>query len=188
MSTSFTGIDDYSRSRPRFALHERMDQREMCQKEKSSDVVVHWISMLPFKDILHEAVKSVIPALLCNAASPTGQVDQDPNPQGSYHHDDTLLKLADFNIGGVSCAGSISPNPPGGGMDGGHWSSASRKVYLKSWSAIYVPLDNVRTWKLRSEIWATISGRTVLSPSQRMLVGQLKDIHDPFKPEIVRGG
>ncbi|KAL8126393.1 hypothetical protein AgCh_013621 [Apium graveolens] len=123
---------------------------------------------------------------------------------------DTPLKLADyFNIGGVFRVGSISPNPPGGGlfldtavmgadfrsfveivfdnhenilqsyhldgysffvvgMDGGQWSSASREgynlhdaiarctvqVYPKSWTAIYVPLDNVGMWNLRSEFWA----------------------------------
>ncbi|XP_071733076.1 L-ascorbate oxidase homolog [Rutidosis leptorrhynchoides] len=54
------------------------------------------------------------------------------------------------------------------GMDGGIWSEASRKaynlrdgvarstiqVYPKSWSAIYVPLDNVGMWNLRTEFWA----------------------------------
>ncbi|KAL0391858.1 UNVERIFIED_CONTAM: L-ascorbate oxidase [Sesamum radiatum] len=54
------------------------------------------------------------------------------------------------------------------GMDGGQWSSASRnqynlrdavsrctvQVYPKSWSAIYVALDNVGMWNLRSEFWA----------------------------------
>ncbi|WOL10413.1 hypothetical protein Cni_G19168 [Canna indica] len=54
------------------------------------------------------------------------------------------------------------------GMDGGQWSSASRKnynlrdavarctvqVYPKSWSAIYMPLDNVGMWNVRSENWA----------------------------------
>nr|CAD1819218.1 unnamed protein product [Ananas comosus var. bracteatus] len=53
------------------------------------------------------------------------------------------------------------------GMDGGQWSSASRKsynlrdavarctvqVYPKSWSAIYMPLDNVGMWNVRSEDW-----------------------------------
>ncbi|KAJ8772741.1 hypothetical protein K2173_027918 [Erythroxylum novogranatense] len=54
------------------------------------------------------------------------------------------------------------------GMDGGQWSSASRdqynlrdgiarctvQVYPSSWTAIYVPLDNVGMWNLRSEFWA----------------------------------
>ncbi|KAJ8762368.1 hypothetical protein K2173_007526 [Erythroxylum novogranatense] len=54
------------------------------------------------------------------------------------------------------------------GMDGGQWTSASRnqynlrdgvarctiQVYPKSWSAIYVPLDNAGMWNLRSEFWA----------------------------------
>ncbi|KAG6495466.1 hypothetical protein ZIOFF_043291 [Zingiber officinale] len=54
------------------------------------------------------------------------------------------------------------------GMDGGQWSAASRKnynlrdavarctvqVYPKSWSAIYMPLDNVGMWHVRSENWA----------------------------------
>ncbi|XP_058098418.1 L-ascorbate oxidase homolog [Magnolia sinica] len=54
------------------------------------------------------------------------------------------------------------------GMDGGQWTSASRngynlrdavsrcttQVYPKSWTAVYVPLDNVGMWNLRSEFWA----------------------------------
>ncbi|GAA0162517.1 oxidase [Lithospermum erythrorhizon] len=54
------------------------------------------------------------------------------------------------------------------GMDGGQWSSSSRnnynlrdavarttvQVYPKSWTAIYVALDNVGMWNLRSEFWA----------------------------------
>ncbi|KAA8528798.1 hypothetical protein F0562_036153 [Nyssa sinensis] len=54
------------------------------------------------------------------------------------------------------------------GMDGGQWSPASRnqynlrdgvsrcttQVYPKSWTAIYVPLDNVGMWNLRTEFWA----------------------------------
>ncbi|OWM70623.1 L-ascorbate oxidase homolog [Punica granatum] len=54
------------------------------------------------------------------------------------------------------------------GMDGGQWSPASRneynlrdavsrcttQVYPKSWTAIYIPLDNVGMWNLRSEFWA----------------------------------
>ncbi|XP_052203218.1 L-ascorbate oxidase homolog [Diospyros lotus] len=54
------------------------------------------------------------------------------------------------------------------GMDGGTWSTASRneynlrdgvarctvQVYPKSWTAIYVALDNVGMWNLRSEFWA----------------------------------
>ncbi|XP_058725431.1 L-ascorbate oxidase homolog [Vicia villosa] len=54
------------------------------------------------------------------------------------------------------------------GMDGGQWTSDSRKeynlrdavsrcttqVYPKSWTAIYIPLDNVGMWNLRSEFWA----------------------------------
>ncbi|KAL3641058.1 hypothetical protein CASFOL_016026 [Castilleja foliolosa] len=53
-------------------------------------------------------------------------------------------------------------------MDGGLWSEASRKnynlhdavtrctvqVYPKSWTAIYISLDNVGMWNLRSEFWA----------------------------------
>ncbi|KAK8552441.1 hypothetical protein V6N12_041036 [Hibiscus sabdariffa] len=54
------------------------------------------------------------------------------------------------------------------GMDGGQWTAASRngynlrdavsrcttQVYPKSWTAIYVALDNVGMWNLRSEYWA----------------------------------
>ncbi|KAK3038874.1 hypothetical protein RJ639_028596 [Escallonia herrerae] len=54
------------------------------------------------------------------------------------------------------------------GMDGGQWTSGSRnqynlrdaiarctvQVYPKSWTAIYVALDNVGMWQLRSEFWA----------------------------------
>lgn len=54
------------------------------------------------------------------------------------------------------------------GMDGGQWTPASGnqynlrdgvarctiQVYPKSWSAIYIPLDNVGMWNLRSESWA----------------------------------
>ncbi|XP_064982847.1 L-ascorbate oxidase homolog isoform X2 [Musa acuminata AAA Group] len=54
------------------------------------------------------------------------------------------------------------------GMDGGQWTPASREgynlrdavarctvqVYPKSWSAIYMPLDNVGMWNIRSENWA----------------------------------
>ncbi|KAK2995126.1 hypothetical protein RJ640_020766 [Escallonia rubra] len=54
------------------------------------------------------------------------------------------------------------------GMDGGQWNSGSRnqynlrdaiarctvQVYPKSWTAIYVALDNVGMWQLRSEFWA----------------------------------
>ncbi|XP_052189075.1 L-ascorbate oxidase homolog [Diospyros lotus] len=54
------------------------------------------------------------------------------------------------------------------GMDGGSWSPDSRnqynlrdavsrctvQVYPKSWSAIYVALDNVGMWNLRVEYWA----------------------------------
>ncbi|TMW91512.1 hypothetical protein EJD97_014252 [Solanum chilense] len=54
------------------------------------------------------------------------------------------------------------------GMDGGKWSPASREqynlrdavsrittqVYPKSWTAIYIALDNVGMWNLRSEFWA----------------------------------
>ncbi|WJX69069.1 hypothetical protein P8452_53368 [Trifolium repens] len=53
------------------------------------------------------------------------------------------------------------------GMDGGQWSAASRsnynladtisrctvQVYPKSWSAVYMPLDNVGMWNVRSENW-----------------------------------
>ncbi|KAK6115681.1 hypothetical protein DH2020_007950 [Rehmannia glutinosa] len=53
-------------------------------------------------------------------------------------------------------------------MDGGQWSSGSRsqynlrdavsrctvQVYPNSWTAIYVALDNVGMWNLRSEFWA----------------------------------
>ncbi|ESW04527.1 hypothetical protein PHAVU_011G102500 [Phaseolus vulgaris] len=53
------------------------------------------------------------------------------------------------------------------GMDGGLWSQASRlsynlrdtisrstvQVYPKSWTALYVPLDNVGMWNVRSENW-----------------------------------
>ncbi|KAI4389627.1 hypothetical protein MLD38_001833 [Melastoma candidum] len=54
------------------------------------------------------------------------------------------------------------------GMDGGQWSPASRneynlrdaiaccttQVYPRSWTAIYVSLDNVGMWNVRSENWA----------------------------------
>eukprot|EP00262_Sarcandra_glabra_P010520 TRINITY_DN25808_c0_g1_i1.p1 TRINITY_DN25808_c0_g1~~TRINITY_DN25808_c0_g1_i1.p1 ORF type:complete len:541 (-),score=11.53 TRINITY_DN25808_c0_g1_i1:241-1863(-) len=54
------------------------------------------------------------------------------------------------------------------GMDGGLWTTASRleynlrdavsrcttQVYPKSWTAVYVALDNVGMWNLRSEFWA----------------------------------
>lgn len=54
------------------------------------------------------------------------------------------------------------------GMDGGKWSAASRnnynlrdavsrcttQVYPKSWTAIYMALDNVGMWNVRSEFWA----------------------------------
>ncbi|KAE9616414.1 hypothetical protein Lal_00034846 [Lupinus albus] len=54
------------------------------------------------------------------------------------------------------------------GMDGGAWSPDSRnqynlrdavsrcttQVYPKSWTAIYVALDNVGMWNVRSEFWA----------------------------------
>ncbi|KAL6982629.1 hypothetical protein U1Q18_016017 [Sarracenia purpurea var. burkii] len=54
------------------------------------------------------------------------------------------------------------------GMDGGSWSPASRneynlrdavsrytvQVYPSSWTAIYVALDNVGMWNVRSEYWA----------------------------------
>ncbi|KAH7518330.1 hypothetical protein FEM48_Zijuj09G0159900 [Ziziphus jujuba var. spinosa] len=54
------------------------------------------------------------------------------------------------------------------GMDGGQWTPASRneynlrdavsrcttQVYPKSWTAIYVALDNVGMWNVRTEFWA----------------------------------
>ncbi|CAA2982036.1 L-ascorbate oxidase homolog [Olea europaea subsp. europaea] len=54
------------------------------------------------------------------------------------------------------------------GMDGGRWTPKSRKqynlvdavsrcttqVYPKSWTAVYVSLDNVGMWNLRSQFWA----------------------------------
>ncbi|XP_038704166.1 L-ascorbate oxidase homolog [Tripterygium wilfordii] len=54
------------------------------------------------------------------------------------------------------------------GMDGGQWSPASRlsynlrdtisrctvQVYPSSWTAVYMPLDNVGMWNVRSENWA----------------------------------
>ncbi|KAK6939268.1 Multicopper oxidase, N-terminal [Dillenia turbinata] len=54
------------------------------------------------------------------------------------------------------------------GMDGGLWTPASRsqynlrdavsrcttQVYPKSWTAIYMALDNVGMWNIRSEFWA----------------------------------
>ncbi|CAK9158552.1 unnamed protein product [Ilex paraguariensis] len=53
------------------------------------------------------------------------------------------------------------------GMDGGQWSSSSRlsynlrdgisrstiQVYPKSWTALYMPLDNVGMWNIRSANW-----------------------------------
>ncbi|KAA8535951.1 hypothetical protein F0562_028429 [Nyssa sinensis] len=54
------------------------------------------------------------------------------------------------------------------GMDGGVWSPARRKqynlrdaisrcntqVYPKSWTAVYIALDNVGMWNFRTEFWA----------------------------------
>ncbi|CAH9089280.1 unnamed protein product [Cuscuta europaea] len=54
------------------------------------------------------------------------------------------------------------------GMDGGQWDPSSRlaynlrdtisrstvQVYPKSWTALYVPLDNVGMWNIRSQNWA----------------------------------
>ncbi|KAF4382668.1 hypothetical protein F8388_015496 [Cannabis sativa] len=54
------------------------------------------------------------------------------------------------------------------GMDGGQWSPEARlrynlrdtisrctvQVYPKSWTAVYMPLDNVGMWNIRSENWA----------------------------------
>ncbi|XP_024960835.1 L-ascorbate oxidase homolog [Cynara cardunculus var. scolymus] len=54
------------------------------------------------------------------------------------------------------------------GMDGGQWSASSRtsynlrdgisrstvQVYPNSWTALYVPLDNVGMWNIRSQNWA----------------------------------
>lgn len=54
------------------------------------------------------------------------------------------------------------------GMDGGQWTPASRlsynlrdtisrctvQVYPNSWTAVYMPLDNVGMWNVRSENWA----------------------------------
>ncbi|XP_022136099.1 L-ascorbate oxidase homolog [Momordica charantia] len=54
------------------------------------------------------------------------------------------------------------------GMDGGQWTPASRltynlrdtisrctvQVYPQSWTAVYMPLDNVGMWNIRSENWA----------------------------------
>lgn len=54
------------------------------------------------------------------------------------------------------------------GMDGGQWTPASRmqynlrdavfrcttQVYPKSWTAVYIALDNVGMWNLRTEFWA----------------------------------
>ncbi|XP_030523033.1 L-ascorbate oxidase homolog [Rhodamnia argentea] len=54
------------------------------------------------------------------------------------------------------------------GMDGGRWTPASRneynlrdaisrcttQVYPKSWTAIYLALDNVGMWNMRTEFWA----------------------------------
>ncbi|KAL5984103.1 hypothetical protein ACLOJK_018205 [Asimina triloba] len=54
------------------------------------------------------------------------------------------------------------------GMDGGQWTPAKKdgynlrdaisrctvQVYPKSWTAVWVPLDNVGMWNLRSEFWA----------------------------------
>ncbi|KAJ6352015.1 hypothetical protein OIU76_001267 [Salix suchowensis] len=54
------------------------------------------------------------------------------------------------------------------GMDGGQWTTASRnqynlrdgvsrctvQVYPMAWTAIYIPLDNVGMWNLRTEFWA----------------------------------
>ncbi|CAH8388673.1 unnamed protein product, partial [Eruca vesicaria subsp. sativa] len=46
-------------------------------------------------------------------------------------------------------------------MDGGHWNTGSRNgcnlrdaVYPKSWTAIYIALDNVGLWNLWFEFWA----------------------------------
>ncbi|PPS11581.1 hypothetical protein GOBAR_AA09057 [Gossypium barbadense] len=92
-----------------------------------------------------------------------------PNPQGSYHYGlintTRTIRLANsagqsWHLDGYSFFVV--------GMDGGQWTTASRReynlrdavsrcttqVYPKSWTAIYVALDNVGMWNLRSEFWA----------------------------------
>ncbi|KAM7514014.1 hypothetical protein LguiA_003597 [Lonicera macranthoides] len=101
-----------------------------------------------------------------------------PNPTGGGLYLDTSVLTADFR----AFVEIVFENPEAiiqswhlsgysffvVGMDGGQWSSASRsqynlrdaiarctvQVYPKSWTAIYVALDNVGMWNVRSEFWA----------------------------------
>ncbi|KAL1810918.1 hypothetical protein ACET3Z_020983 [Daucus carota] len=101
-----------------------------------------------------------------------------PNPTGGGLYLDTSVMGADFR----AFVEIVFENPENivqsyhldgysffvVGMDGGQWSSGSRnnynlrdaigrctvQVYPRSWTAIYVPLDNVGMWNLRSEFWA----------------------------------
>ncbi|BBG99988.1 SKU5 similar 5 [Prunus dulcis] len=86
----------------------------------------------------------------------------------SFIQPDTPLKLADyFKISGVFSIGSIQDNPLE--ADGwwtvgtckqikiqfeGHDFSLHRSGISNSWTAIYMPLDNVGMWNVRSENWA----------------------------------
>ncbi|XP_077246764.1 L-ascorbate oxidase homolog [Tasmannia lanceolata] len=100
------------------------------------------------------------------------------NPTGGGQYVDTSVMAADFRafieIVFENHEGIIQSWHFDGysffvvGMDGGLWTPASRdqynlrdgiarctiQVYPNSWTAIYVPLDNVGMWNLRSEFWA----------------------------------
>ncbi|OVA16020.1 Multicopper oxidase [Macleaya cordata] len=105
-----------------------------------------------------------------------GSIADKPSGQGMYL--DTSVMAADFR----AFIEIIFENPENivqswhldgysffvVGMDGGQWTESSRnqynlrdaiarctvQVYPKSWSAIYVALDNVGMWNVRSEFWA----------------------------------
>ncbi|XP_072986354.1 L-ascorbate oxidase homolog [Typha latifolia] len=100
------------------------------------------------------------------------------NPTGAALHLDTSVMPADFrsfveivfeNYESIVQSWHLDGyNVFVVGMDGGKWSGASRKeynlndalprctvqVYPRSWTAVYVALDNVGMWNLRSEFWA----------------------------------
>ncbi|XVF40705.1 hypothetical protein PTKIN_Ptkin01aG0136500 [Pterospermum kingtungense] len=85
-----------------------------------------------------------------------------PNPQGSYHYG---MITPSRTIMLANSAPYINGKQR---MDGGQWTAASRanynlrdtvarcttQVYPRSWTAIYMALDNVGMWNIRSENWA----------------------------------
>ncbi|WCJ37552.1 SKU5 similar 5 [Euphorbia peplus] len=105
-----------------------------------------------------------------------GSIPDNPTSSGAYLQ--TSVMAADFR----GFAEVVFENPEDSlqswhidghnffvvGMDGGQWSPSSRsnynlrdtisrctvQVYPKSWSAVYMPLDNVGMWNIRSENWA----------------------------------